>query len=149
MNDNTPAVSTTAATAKAKRIRNIRGNHSVAETHVISDANTAQSYCNAVITATTGENENTMYNGSGFVAPAKLDDQDIANRLRMACSLINSITVTATQDGSEDAEAAQTALNILIDYATNSRQIRQDEINKELEAKYKAMVAAQNKVSTK
>lgn len=108
------------ATEKKRQSRN---NHNVADNFPITDAQTAQRYCDEAISATRNEKAVTMFNGSGFVSPQILDSHESSNLLRMAASIINNLACRIG-DG-DDAVEAENALSIISNYAVNAAKIQQ------------------------
>ena len=104
--------------------RQYRNNHSIAETHTITDAKSAQAYCDALVAATKGDKPSVMFNSSGFVTPSILDNHSIDNLIRMGCSIVNALAnrIADTNQG----EAAQEALRTIGSYASSAAQIQQN-----------------------
>lgn len=132
---------TSGATAPAKT-RESRNNHAAAESNVITDATTAQAYCDAVRSATANDKASSMFNGSGFVTPTSLDNQDTANLVRMGASINDALARRVAQDGPA-GQAAQTGLNILSDHARNAAEIQENARNQRILAEAEAIRARQ------
>jgi hypothetical protein len=108
---------------KTPRTRQTRSNHAVAASHPITDAASAGAFATAAIEATAKSDPIATYNNSGFVTPGSLNDQTVANRLRMTVSLINSLASAVAQGGDEGAEA-KAAMGIIQTYCKTAAQLQ-------------------------
>jgi hypothetical protein len=130
-----------------KRTRESRNNHGAAESHPITDATTAQAYCDAVRTATANDKPSSMFNGSGFVTPTSLDNQDTDNLVRMSVCISDALARKVTQDG-EQGQAAQTGLDIIANHARNAAEIQEEARNKRILAEAEAIKSRQRAKTT-
>jgi len=137
-NGNAASTANAAGTAVG---RETRSNHAPATSHPITDAASAQAFCDAAIQATRGDKQAAMFNGSGFVTPEILDRQDVDNRTRMGASIINSLAASVEQDG-EVGTAAAAALQILASYATTAGTARENAKNDSIRRQYEALLAS-------
>ena len=144
-NSNTSGNPTPTTPAKQRESRN---NHAAATANPITNAQTAQAYCDAVRSATASDKPSSMFNGSGFVTPTSLDNQDTDNLVRMGASINDALARRVAQDGSE-GQAAQTGLNILSDHAHNASEIQRQIRNQRIKAKYETILAAEKDGSQK
>lgn len=120
------------ANTPAKKTRESRTNHAAAKAHPITDAASAQRFCDAAVAATKNdETSQSMFNGSGFVSPLALDNQDVPNRLRMGAQVINSLAASVESDGAEGT-AARNALTILASYASSAGEAREAASNERI-----------------
>lgn len=140
-NTNGNSTPTSGATAPAKQ-RESRNNHAAAESNRITDATTAQAYCDAVRSATASDKPSSMFNGSGFVTPTSLDNQDTDNLVRMGASINDALARRVAQDGPA-GQAAQTGLNILSDHARNAAEIQENARNERILREAEAIRARQ------
>lgn len=132
---------TSGSTAPAKT-RESRNNHAAATANPITDAQTAQAYCDAVRSATASDKPSSMYNGSGFVTPTSLDNQDTDNLVRMGASINDALARRVAQDG-DAGTAAQNGLNILSDHAHNAAEIQETARNERILREAEAIRARQ------
>jgi hypothetical protein len=134
----------TNATAKTPtKQRESRNNHSAATSHPITDATTAQAYCDSVRTATINDKASSMFNASGFVTPGSLDNQDTENLVRMGASINDALARRVSQDGGS-GQSAQNGLNILSDHARNAADIQTEARNQRILAEAAAIQARQS-----
>lgn len=141
MSDSNGNGTSTPASGTAKT-RESRNNHAAATSNPITDANSAQSYCEAVRTATASDKPSSMFNGSGFVTPTSLDNQDTDNLVRMGASINDALARRVAQDGPA-GQAAQTGLNILSDHARNAADIQTEARNQRILAEAAQIQARQ------
>lgn len=131
---------TNPSTTPAPKTRESRNNHAAAESHRITDAGSAQAYCDAVRAATVNDKPSSMFNGSGFVTPASLDNQDTDNLIRMAASINDALARRVGQDG-EVGTAAQNGLNIIAAHASNAAEIQENARNERILAEARRIQA--------
>lgn len=140
-NSNGTSNPTSGAAAPAKT-RESRNNHAAATSNPITDATTAQAYCEAVRSATMTDKPSSMFNGSGFATPTALDNQDTDNLVRMGASINDALARRVAQDGPA-GQAAQTGLNILSDHARNAADIQTEARNQRILAEAAQIQARQ------
>ena len=128
---NSNQANNTGTTATATKTRESRNNHAAAKAHPITDAKSAQAYCDSVREATKADTNSAMFNGSGFVTPGVLDNQDTENLVRMGASINDALARRVAQDGDAGA-AAQNGLNILSDHARNAAEIQENARNERI-----------------
>lgn len=141
-NGTTAGDTAAAAGSTEKAVRETRKNHASAESFPITDAASAQAFCDASIEATKNEKQAAMFNGSGFVTPSILDRQDVANRTRLGASVINSLAASVEQDG-EVGQQAQEALQVLASYASTASAAREEARNARILAQADAIRSKQ------
>jgi hypothetical protein len=115
------------ATEKKRKSRN---NRDVANSYSITDPQSAQTFCDEALSATKDEKSVTMFNGSGFVSPQILDNHSIDNLVRMASSIINSLSNRIGDNNESDA--AKNSLDILSKYASGAATIQQNARNERI-----------------
>ncbi len=131
---------TSTPTSGKTKTRESRNNHAAAGANPIKNATTAQAYCEAVRNATASDKPSSMFNGSGFVTPASLDNQDTDNLVRMGASINDALARRVAQDGPA-GQAAQNGLNILSDHARNAAEIQENARNERILAEAKRIEA--------
>lgn len=124
------------------KTRESRNNHAAATNHPITDANSAQAYCDAVREATKNDTRSSMFNGSGFVTPGSLDSQSTENLIRMGASINDALARRVAQDG-EAGTAAQNGLNIIAEHASNASEIQENARNERILREAEAIKARQ------
>lgn len=142
MADSNTNGNSTPTSGAATKTRESRNNHAAATSNPITDATTAQAYCDAVRAATASDKGSSMYNGSGFVTPAALDNQDTENLVRMGASINDALARRVSQDGPA-GQAAQTGLNIISDHARNAADIQTEARNQRILAEAAQIQARQ------
>lgn len=143
----TPASDATATAPTATKTRESRNNHAAATSHPITDAPTAQAYCDTVRAATGRDKLSSMYNGSGFVTPAALDNQDTENLIRMGASIIDTLARRVAQDG-VDGQAAQSGLNIISGFAREAVDVQTEVRNQRILAEAAAIQSKRTATAT-
>jgi hypothetical protein len=110
--------------------RQYRNNHSIAESHLITDGKSAQAYCDALVAATKNDKPSVMFNSSGFVTPSILNNHSIENLVRMACSIVNAMACRIAD--MNHGESAQEALRIVNSYAAGAAKIQQNALDERI-----------------
>jgi hypothetical protein len=126
--------------------RQYRNNHSIAETHNIVDAKSAQMYADALLAATKDDKTSVMFNSSGFVTPSHLDNHSIENLVRMTASIINSLALRIGT--SNDSDEATKALSIISNYAMGAATIQQNARDDRLVRQAEEILKARVKANT-
>lgn len=135
------ATNTASGTTEAPtRTRESRSNHAVAQSHVITDAASAQAFCDAALEATRNDKQSSMFNGSGFVTPSILEGHETANLIRMGSSIINALARKSGADGAI-GDTAREGLTLLRSYAESAAEIQENLRSAEIERQYQELQA--------
>ena len=106
-----------------KKTRASRNNHIATKDNAITDAKSAQMFVEAARHATAGDKPSTMFNGSGFVTPSALDNQDAENLVRMGATINDALARMVSQNA-EQRDIAERGLRILAQHAADASEIQ-------------------------